>query len=110
MSNYGRILVFDVDRQRLTKSRYCDFSNIVSGTIGYLKAQFYFSQSDWESCAKVASFLVEDQEYAAILDDNNMCVIPKEALTGKIFKVKVTGQKPGYRITTNETKVRQEVR
>lgn len=110
MSNNERILEFEVDGQRITKKRDCDFSNIVSGTIGYLKAKFYFSQSDWESCTKVVSFWLEDQENAVLLDDNNMCTIPKEALTGEQFKVSVIGQKSGYRITTNKTKVKQEVR
>lgn len=109
MINSERILEFEVDRQRLTKKRDCDFSNIVSGTIGYLKARFYFSQNEWESCIKAASFWVKDQEYAALLDENNTCTIPKEALTTDQFAVTVTGQHSGFRITTNATKVKQEV-
>lgn len=110
MSNYERILEFEINGQRITKKRDCDFSNIVSGTIGYLKARFYFSQSDWESCAKAASFWLENQEYAVLLDKNDICTIPKEALTGEQFKVSVTVQDSGYRVTTNKTKVKQEVR
>lgn len=110
MNNSERILEFEVDRQRIRKKKDCDFSDIVSGTIGYLKARFYFSQNEWGSCTKAASFWIEDQEYALLLDENCTCTIPKEALTGAQFSVSVTGQSSDYRITTNRTKVKQEVR
>lgn len=104
-----RILEFEVDKQRLTKKRSCDFSHIVSGTVGYLKAKFYFSQSEWEGCKKAASFWYNDKEHAVLLDDNDVCDIPAAALVGDRFLVKVTGQCDGYRILTNTIKVKQEV-
>ena len=105
-----RILEFEVDKQRLTKKRSCDFSHIVSGTVGYLKAKFYFSQSEWEGCKKAASFWIDDKEHAVLLDDDNACDIPPAALVGERFSVSVTGLCNGYRITTNKIKVKQEVR
>lgn len=36
-------------------------------------------------------------------------MIPEKALSGEQFQVAVTGVKPGFKIRTNKTKVRQEV-
>lgn len=110
MKSSERILEFEVNKQRLTKKKGCNFSNIVAGTTGYLKAKFYFSQDEWGGCRKAASFWLEGHEYAVLLDENDVCTIPKEALTGKKFTVTVTGRQTNYEILTNEVTVRQEVR
>lgn len=110
MENFERILEFEVDKQRIVKKRGCDFSNIVAGTVGYLKAKFYFSQSEWSGCKKAASFWVGEQEHAALLDECDMCIIPPEALTDERFFVSVVGLKDGCKILTNKVKVKQEVR
>lgn len=110
MNNSERILEFEVSKQRLTKKRGCDFSNIVAGTAGYLKAKFYFSQSEWRDCKKAASFWINNEESAVLLDVNDTCLIPKEMLTDEKFLVSVTGMRSGYKITTNKVKVKQEVR
>lgn len=102
-----RTLEFLVSDQRLRKNPECDFSGIVAGSIGHLKAVFSFSEN-WGDCKKAASFWVDDHEYPVLLEDDS-CVIPKEALTGEMFKVSVMGAKPDYKITTNKVKVRQEV-
>ncbi len=113
MESSERILEFDVNKQRLTKKRDCNFANIVAGSIGYLKAKFYFSQDEWRDCRKAASFWIgeegAEQEHARLLDENDSCEIPPEVLTGDKFKVSVTGVRPNFRITTNKTKVKQEV-
>lgn len=104
-----RILRFNVDKQRITKEKDCDFSGIVAGSIGYLHAKFHFS-TEWDECtAKIARFWIDEEEHSVILDSNNECEIPPEALTGRIFKVSVMGVAPSFRIDTNKTKVRQEV-
>lgn len=107
-----RFLEFKVNKQRLIKKEDCDFSFIVAGSAGYLRARFYFSE-EWTGCNKAASFWIDDAEYAVLLDGNNECVIPKEALSGDLFSVSVTGMSGTagnkYRITTNKIKVRQEV-
>lgn len=104
-----RTLKFKVDGQTLKKRPGCDFSNIVANTVGYLKAKFYFS-SEWRDCKKVASFWLGDKEYPVLLDENNECEIPAEALTDNSFEVSLTGgREDGYRILTNKYKVRQEV-
>ena len=104
-----RRLEFIVDGQLIRKSPNCDFSNIVSGTVGYLSAVFAFSD-DWRDCRKAASFWLNDTEHAVLLDESDSCVIPEEILTGDRFFVSVTGMKSGYKITTNKTKVKQEVK
>lgn len=103
-----RILEFTVDGQKLRKKSDCDFSGIVAGSVGLLRARFHCS-IDWLNCKKAASFWFNGKEYAAVLDKKNCCEIPSEALVGDRFEVSLTGVKPDYRITTNKTKVRQEV-
>lgn len=103
-----RTLEFNVDKQRLKKNTDCDFSGIVAGSVGYLKAKFHFSE-EWNDCKKAASFWLEDQEYAMLLDSQDSCVIPEAALKESEFKVSVIGIRDGYKISSNKTKVRQEV-
>ena len=87
-----RTLEFKVDKQDLRKQPGCDFSGIVAKSVGYLHAKFHFSE-EWDGCRKVASFWHDDGEYPVLLDENDMCVIPAEALTGKSFLVSATGGK-----------------
>lgn len=110
MAIYQRILEFKVSRQRLIKDENCDFTNIVRGSVGYLRAKFQLLSDEWGHCnMKIARFWLDDQEYSAILDDNNSCEIPPEVLTDSKFKVSVLGVGHKYRIETNKTTVKQEV-
>ena len=109
MNTSERILEFEVQRQRLTKKRSCDFANIVSGSSGYLKAKFHFSEDEWTGCRKAASFWINDEETAVLLDETNTCLIPSEVLTGDRFSVSVTGVRNNYKIKTNKSVVKQEV-
>lgn len=99
-----RILDFKVSAQVLETNG--DFSNIVSGTSGYLVARFTFSE-EWSQCKKIASFVNGGKEYAAKLV-NGKCEIPAEALTGKYFYVQVIGVKKDYKIKTNKLIVYQK--
>lgn len=101
-----RTLRFIVTAQRVEADPGCDFSGLVPGTKGYLKARFTFSK-EWVGCRKAASFWNFGKEYAALLV-NNECEIPPEALTWKNFQVSVTGLRDGYRIKTNKVRVMQE--
>lgn len=117
MTNF-RTLEFAVDKQRLTKKRDCDFSRIVAGTDGYLRAKFYFSE-EWEGCAKIATFEADTDDgtiaMSIILDIEDSCDIPSAVLKSERFYIQVIGgkTKPGnnaramYKITTNKTKVKQ---
>lgn len=103
-----RVLEFIADGQRLKKQADCDFSGLVAGSVGYLKAKFTFSD-EWRDCKKAASFWVGEKEYPARLDADDSCEIPPDALVGELFEVSVLGVKPAYKINTSKTKVRQEV-
>lgn len=103
-----RTLEFVANKQQLRKKSDCDFSHIVAGSVGYLEAVFHFSP-EWAGCHKAASFWLDDAEYAVLLDDADSCAIPEAILKGDRFQVSVVGVKPGYKITTNRVKVKQEV-
>lgn len=102
-----RVLRFIVNNQRIYPDPKCDFSGLVKGTTGYLKALFIFSP-EWNGCKTAASFWKMEREYPVILK-NNQCEIPTEALTWDYFSVSVTGVKDNgkYIITTGKTKVSQ---
>ena len=102
-----RLLHFNVDAQQITKAPNCDFSNIVAGTSGYLRAHFTFSP-EWDDCVKIARFWRGETEHAVLIE-NDECDIDPKALVGATFKVSVLGQRGDYRITTNKVLVRQEV-
>lgn len=104
-----RELRFTVEKQRITKQKDCDFSGIVAGSVGYLSAKFDFSE-EWDQCTtKIARFWNGGNEHSVILNEDNGCVIPAEALTTRVFEISVMGVAPSFRIETNKTKVRQEV-
>lgn len=102
-----RTLRFIVHGQQLKPAPGCDFTGLVPGTVGYLEAQFEFD-SEWNGCAKAASFFrFGGKEFAAPIV-NGRCEIPAEALEKEVFKVSVTGARKGFRITTNRIDVYQK--
>lgn len=101
-----RTLEFVVDKQQINKNTSCDFTNIVAGTKGYLKAAFSFSK-EWDGCRKVAVFESKGNKYAVAIQ-NGECEIPSDALTDYYLWVYVVGEKDGYRITSNKVCIEQE--
>lgn len=103
-----RILKFSVDGQIIDKNEMCDFSNVVRGTSGYLRAEFSFSP-EWNGCVKVAGFYsIYGEEFKPqVLDANNGCLIPAEALKRESFVIRVFGKKKDYVITTNRFIIKQ---
>lgn len=101
-----RTLRFIVNEQNLSKDSSCDFTNIISGTRGYLEAEFVFNES-WNMFGKVAVFGALLQEYPVIIK-NGKCEIPPEVLDGEKFSVYVVGSKNGKRITTNSVTISQK--
>ena len=104
-----RVLEFIVTGQKLAKKPGCDFSNLVAGSVGYLKAKFHFS-NEWTDCKKAASFWLNDKEHAVLLDEDNSCDIPPEVSASRMFEVSVTGVRNNILIPTTKFKVRQGVR
>jgi hypothetical protein len=85
----------------LEKDSSCDFSGLVAGTSGYLKAKFVFSK-EWNGFVKVAGFLSkDDKEFPpCVLSNENECYIPTEALKYHEFKIVLYGKKNNITITT----------
>lgn len=88
-----RTLKFIVEGQTIKPDLRCDFSGLVPGSVGYLKAEFSFSK-EWVSTPKVVAFYSRmGNEYPPqALKDGRTCTIPTEALRKRIFKVQVLGQ------------------
>ncbi len=109
----ARVLEFDVNEQRLTKNKDCDFKHLVAGSKGYLMGKFNFGYG-WEGCTVAASFWNDGVEYPVLLDEFGLCDIPNEAVSGRKFFVSLTGMVKGteseYVITTNKIKITQGVR
>lgn len=103
-----RTLRFTVDAQKISPDPSCDFSGIVPGTAGYLKAHFSFS-SEWRGLAKVAEFrrYSTDEVFPAKII-NGECEIPADALRGKKWYVNVVGKRGNIRMTTDRAEVKQE--
>lgn len=100
-----RTLKFDVDHQRISKNKDCDFTGLIAGTAGYLEAVFDFS-SDWNDCRKAAVFRSMSVDYPVPII-NNRCEIPSEALTEYYFTLRIVGEKDEYRMPTNEVRINQ---
>lgn len=60
-----RILKFKVENQKIYQDPSCDFTGLVKGTSGYLKAFFSFSP-EWNGCKIAASFLADGQRISDI--------------------------------------------
>lgn len=105
-----RTLDFNVRKQRLTKKIGCDFSGLVAGSVGYLRAHFVFTDETWDKCAiKIARFWIDNREHAIYLDENDCCNIPPEVTAKQLFGVSLLGVALDYKIETNRTTVTQGV-
>ena len=103
-----RTLKFLVDDQTIKQDPSCDFSGLVAGTEGYLKAEFSFSK-EWNGFVKVAAFWSLGRECPPkILKDGKSCTIPAEALRWTEFEIGVIGKKNGCKIKTGRVKGAQE--
>lgn len=103
-----RILKFIVENQKIKQDPSCDFSGLVAGTEGYLKAEFVFSK-EWDGFLKVAAFWSLGRECPPqILKDGKTCLIPTEALKWTDFEVGVVGKTKDCKIKTDKVRVVQE--
>lgn len=103
-----RTLRFIVDRDTITKDPSCDFSNLFPGANPEVQAEFVFSP-EWKNRAKVVGFYsILDKEYPPrMLNSENVCQIPQEALSRPAFKVKVLGKQRGRVFETNTITIYQ---
>lgn len=103
-----RTLRFTINDLLLDKDSSCDFTGLVPGSKGYLKAEFDFSPG-WNGFAKIAAFysrLGKEVGYE-VLEDGKSCFIPEEALSRKEFKVRVFGTDGHVVLSTNKVAVNQ---
>lgn len=103
-----RTLKFAVNAQRITSDPNCDFSGIVPGTVGYLKAHFSFSP-EWAGMVKVAEFrkyLCDEPVSVPII--NGECAVPGTVTGGKAWYVKIIGKRGDVILPTCNCKVEQE--
>lgn len=104
-----RTLKFIIDGQIIKPDPSCDFSNLIPGSEGYLKAEFKFSP-EWTGTSKVVGFYsMMGREYPPqVLNINNVCDIPQEALKHEKFKIQLFGLRGAdFKITTNKLVVSQ---
>lgn len=102
-----RTLKFIVTGQNITLDPSCDYTGLVAGSVGYLRAEFR-TDAAWNGCKVAASFWRGKTEHAVAVA-RGACIIPAEALTREMFGVSLTGARAGYRINTNKIFVHQEV-
>ena len=103
-----RELKFIVDGQKLTKSKECDFENIVRGTNNYLRLTFWFDTA-WNGTTKAIE--VSNISGTKIIEPlvNGSFVLPSQVTGDSIMKVKVYGmKKTGEQIASNEMLIKQE--
>lgn len=101
-----RVLGFDVKGQKITKSPECDFSGLVRGTAGYLRARFTFDK-EWDGCKKVAAFFDHKGREHACPIVNGECDIQPGVTRGEKFEVAVIGAKGEQRIRSGRLTIRQ---
>ena len=101
-----RDLVFVVDRQKIYADPECDFSGIVRGTHGYLRAVFKFKEG-WSGYKRAVSFFDAHGGETAMPLVGDACEIPACVLGGGVFYVSVAGMKGNSIMKTNRATVRQ---
>ena len=93
------VIEFNCRNQRL--SRYTA-GVIASNSYGYLKFKFNFKTNDWDDVSvKMANFSYKGRNYPILIDEDNICTVPKEVIKTPGFIVSVFGGG----ITTNTVKV-----
>ena len=103
-----RKLKFNVTGSTIERDPYCDFTGLFPGKNDNVEAEFTFSQ-EWKSRAKVVAFRsILDKEYPPrILNEENVCQIPKEALQRPSFTIQVLGKRRGQTFKTNTITIYQ---
>lgn len=102
-----RVLKFIVDKQIILPDPDCDFTGLVPGSKGYLRAEFRFS-SDWANTVRVAQFTNNTGECTPKkLEDGRWCMVPDDAAEFRSFSISILGKSQNLYLTTNSTTVVQ---
>ena len=93
------VIKFNCRNQRL--SRYTS-GVVASNSYGYLKFKFNFNTNDWDDVSiKMANFNYKGRHYSVLINEDNMCTVPKEVIKTPEFSVSVFGGG----ITTNTVRI-----
>ena len=103
-----RTLQFIVDGETITLDPSCELSGLFPGTNQEICAKFVFSP-EWKSRVKVAAFWsMLNKEYPPkVIEDDDTCLIPAEALARSAFKVQILGKYRGQIFKTNTITIYQ---
>ena len=82
------IFVFNLSNQRL---RRFTSGVIYANSYGKTIFKFNFNTPDWNYVTKTAVFSYRGTNYSELIDENNMCKVPKEVLHEGYFLVSVYG-------------------
>lgn len=104
-----RTLKFIVEHDGLKQDPSCSFDRLFPAPNQEIVAEFSFPH-EWNGVSKVAAFYsMLGKEYPPqIIEDDNRCVIPPEALKLPAFKIQVLGNFRGKITTTNTLTVYQK--
>ncbi len=106
-----RTLKFIVNQDTITPDPSCSFDGLFPAPNQEIQAEFRFSP-DWTgtNIPKVAAFysMLGTEYPPQIVDEENHCMIPPEALTLPTFKLQVLGNFRGKIVTTNTLTVYQK--
>ncbi len=103
-----RVLKFIVNGETLSVDPSCDFTGLFPGTDSDIYAEFSFSP-EWKSRVKVAAFwsILNNEYPPQLLNEENLCKIPVEALNKPSFKVGILGKHRSATFKTNTITVQQ---
>ena len=104
-----RVLKFIVGNDTIKQDPSCSFDGLFPATNQEVMAEFHFSE-EWMGVSKVAAFYsMLGKEYTPqIIDNDNHCAIPPEALNLPSFKLQILGNVRGKFVTTNTLTVYQK--
>lgn len=104
-----RTLKFIVEGQNLKLDPDCDLVSLFPGNNSTVKAVFTLSQ-EWKNTPKVAAFqsMLGTEYPPRLLDDENSCEIPLEALKLPAFRIKLLRKQRNATISTNAVAIYQK--
>lgn len=104
-----RTLSFIVEGQTVRPNPSCNFNGLFPGKNQNIRAEFIFS-SEWKNRVKVVAFssMMGAEYIPQMLDKNNTCMIPAEALEKPAFKIQVLGKHRGVLTVTDRLTVYQK--
>lgn len=100
-----KVLRFMVHGQSLTKAD--DFGTLVSGSKGYLRCAFEFTDKQWDRIRKIAVFEDGEKEEAVVLDKSGQCDVPDTITNKTFFRVRLVGVDKERKLMTERLLINQ---